>query len=57
MGMRHVNMDLDLNFDTPEDRWRSEQILLHYLLILTLRNYWFLLDNPDYPKLYDTDMI
>jgi hypothetical protein len=55
--MRHVNMDLDLSFDTPEDRWRSEQILLHYLLILTLRNYWFLLDNPDYPKLYDTDMV
>lgn len=57
MGMRHVNYDLDLNFDTPEGRWRSEQILLHMMMNLTLRNYWFLLDNPDYPKLYDTDMV
>ncbi len=48
---------MDLEFDTPEGRWRSEQILLHQMLNLTLQNYWFLLDNPDYPKLYDTDMI
>lgn len=57
MGMRHVNFDVDLSFDTPEDRWRSEQILLWKLMVLTLRNFWFLLDNPDYPKLYDTDMV
>jgi hypothetical protein len=57
MGMRHVNFDVDLSFDTPEDRWRSEQILLWKMMILTLRNFWFLLDNPDYPKLYDTDMV
>lgn len=57
MGMRHVNYDMDLNFDTPEGRWRSEQILLHQMLNLTLQNFWFLLDNPDYPKLYDTDMV
>lgn len=57
VGMRHVNMDLVLDFDTPEGRWRSEQILLWYLMILTVRNFWFLLDNPDYPHLYDTDMV
>lgn len=57
MGMRHVNFDIDLRFDTPEERWRSEQLLLYKLMILTLRNFWFLLDNPDFPKLYDTDMI
>ena len=55
--MRHVNYDLDLNFDTPEGRWRSEQILLYMLTTLTLDNFWFLLDNPDFPKLYDTDMV
>lgn len=55
--MRHVNFDVDLNFDTPEARWRSEQILLWKLMILTLRNFWFLLDNSDYPHLYDTDMV
>lgn len=55
--MRHVNYDLTLSFDTPEDRWRSEQILLYMMTILTLRNFWFLLDNPDFPKLYDTGMI
>ncbi len=57
MGMRHVNFDVDLNFDTPEDRWRAEQTLLWMMMNLTLRNYWFLLDNPDYPHLYDTDMV
>ncbi len=57
MGMRHVNYDMDLDFDTPEGRWRSEQILLHQMLNLTLQNFWFLLDNPDFPKLYDTDMV
>src|SRR6267142_3004562 len=57
MSMHHVNFDVYLSFDTPEDRWRSEQILLWKMMILTLRNFWFLLDNPDYPKLYDTDMI
>src|SRR6185369_2473198 len=57
MGMRHVNMDLELSFDTPEDRWRSEQILVWYMQILTLRNFWWLLDNPDFPKLYDSDMV
>ena len=56
MGMRHVNHDLTLSFDTPEERWRSEQILLYHMMILTLRNFWFLLDNPDYPKLYDSGM-
>ena len=55
--MRHVNYDLDLDFDTPEGRWRSEQILLWLMMSLTLRNFWFLLDNPDYPKLYDSDMV
>lgn len=57
MAMRHVNFDMVLSFDTPEDRWRSEQILLYKLMILTLRNFWFLLDNPDFPKLYDSGMI
>lgn len=55
--MRHVNLDVDLRFDTPEERWRSEQVLLYLMTILTLRNFWFLLDNPDFPKLYDTDMV
>jgi hypothetical protein len=54
--MRHVNLDLDLSFDTPDERWRSEQVLLYLMTILTLRNYWFLLDNPDFPHLYDSNM-
>jgi hypothetical protein len=55
--MRHINFDVSLNFDTPEDRWRSEQLLLYMLTTLTLRNFWFLLDTPDFPKLYDTGMV
>ncbi len=57
MPMRHVNMDLDLGFDTEVERWRSEQLLLYLMTTLTLRNFWFLLDNPDFPKLYDSGMV
>jgi hypothetical protein len=57
MGMRHINFDLSLGFDTPVERWRSEQLLLYKMTILTLRNFWFLLDNPDFPHLYDSGMV
>lgn len=55
-GMRHVNFDLDLQFDDPRAKWLSEQILAWNLMILTLRNYFYLQENPGCPHLYDADV-
>jgi len=57
MGMRHVNFDLDLRFDSDTDRWWSEQVLLLNMMILTTRNYTYLKTHPDTPKLYDAGLV
>lgn len=53
MSMRHVNHDYALDFDNPRDRWLSEQILLWNMMVLSVRNYYYLLDHPETPRCYD----
>ncbi len=55
--MRHVNHDYKLDFDDPADRWWSEHVLLLNLMVLTTRNYLYLQEHPDTPKLYDSDLV
>lgn len=57
MGMRHLNFDLDLQFDDPRVRWFSEQVLLFGLNILSVRDLFFLRENPGTPKLYDSGLV
>lgn len=53
MSMRHVNHDYALDFDNERDRWLSEQILLFNMMVLAVRNYYYLQDHPETPKCYD----
>ena len=57
MGMRHINFDLDLQFDDPDARWFSEQVLLFGLTVLAARNVFYLRAHPDTPKLYDSGVV
>lgn len=57
MGLRHINFDLDLQFDDPESRWLSEQVLLFGLNVLAVQDVYYLRRHPDTPKLYDSGMV
>lgn len=55
--MRHVNHDYALDFDNPGAKWFSEQVLLWNMYVLTVRNVYYLQENPSTPKLYDSGVV
>jgi hypothetical protein len=57
VGMRHVNFDLALDFDSARAEDASERFLLRAMTELAAHNLEYLRAHPDTPKLYDSGVV